>query len=263
MSPVLRRHDQLVLGRSRIPARARRWPGEDHVALLVLLDPLTIAAPRHFDEWLSQLAPQGITTVRTGALSSRQAAQAEAAGFECIQELALLEARAPLESRPLDGRRIDRRTSACRHGRSDQSELELLADIDRAAFGDPWRLDAAMLADVCDATPAHRARVVRDGDHLLPRAEPVGFLISGRAGRTGYLQRLAVHPAHQRRGVAAALVADSLVWLRRWRCDRVLVNTHVDNDPALHLYRSFGFADLPERLRVFEATIPAVPAVSS
>ena len=74
----------------------------------------------------------------------------------------------------------------------------------------------------------------------------------GRAGRTGYVQRLAVHPDQHRRGVATALLADALTWMQRWRADRVLVNTHVDNEPALALYRRLGFVDLPDRLRVYE-----------
>ena len=37
-----------------------------------------------------------------------------------------------------------------------------------------------------------------------------GFAITGRAGVTGYLQRLAVDPAHRRRGLARRLVDDAL-----------------------------------------------------
>ena len=44
--------------------------------------------------------------------------------------------------------------------------------------------------------------------------------------------------------------------MHRARLQRVFVNTHVDNAGALALYRAHGFAELPERLRVFEGPIP-------
>lgn len=251
---MLRRPDELKLHSGRLPVRARRWPGDERAALVVLLDPSELPAPFHFEDWLRDLAPQGIDVVRTGALSPRVAERAERAGYRCIQELTLLQAVAPLTTAPPAAAGALRRTSACRHGRTGESELPLLAAIDRAAFGDMWQLDATMLADVCAATPTHRARVVREHDHVVARTDPVGFLISGRSGRNGYLQRLAVDPTRHRAGVATALVADALAWMRRWRCERVLVNTHVDNGPALALYHGFGFVELPDRLRVYEGT---------
>ena len=56
--------------------------------------------------------------------------------------------------------------------------------------------------------PSARFRVVDDG-------EVVGYAITGRAGSIGYLQRLAVLPDHQRRGIGHALVMDGLLWARR------------------------------------------------
>jgi ribosomal protein S18 acetylase RimI-like enzyme len=261
---VLRRPDRLLLERGPVPARAHLWPGDDRAAQVILLDPSSVPTPDAFRGWAGQLARQGITTMRTGALAPRHAEQAEAAGLHCIQELALLEARPPLRA-VSDG--LDRlrhgepmRTSACRDGRLGDHDFDDMAEIDHAAFGDLWRLDARMLRDVCSATPAFRARVVRDPPARVPRLHrtpPVGFLISGRAGRVGYIQRLAVHPAQHRRGVASALLHDAFTWMGRWRADRVLVNTHVENHPALALYRTHGFVDLPERLRVYEGSTEA------
>lgn len=214
--------------------------------------------PDAFRSWGQQLAAQGIVTMRTGALATRHAAQAEAAGLHCIQELALLEARPPLGC--ADGRRTPP-TSACREGRLGDHDFDDMADIDLAAFGPLWRLDASMLRNVCNATPAFRARVVRDPSahnallartRLGRRVPPVGFLVSGRAGRTGYIQRLAVEPDQHRSGVGTALLNDALTWMSRWRADRVLVNTHVENHAALALYRGLGFVDMAERLRVYE-----------
>jgi len=248
-----------VLERTPIPARASLWPGEEHVAQLILLDPSVVPGPDTFHSWAAQLAAQGITTMRTGALAPRHAAQAEAAGLHCIQELVLLEACPPLQAE----RRLVRhrhRATACREGRLGDHDFDDMADVDRAAFGDLWRLDAPMLRDVCGATPVFRARVVRDSPtrwSRLRRGRPVGFLISGRAGRTGYVQRLAVHPDQHRMGIASALLDDSLTWMSRWRADRVLVNTHVENHAALALYRSHGFVDMPERLRVYEGPTPS------
>ena len=70
------------------------------------------------------------------------------------------------------------------------------------------------------------------------------------------MQRLAVHPDAHRNGVATDLLVDSLRWMRRARLQRVFVNTHVHNVAALTLYRAHGFAELPDRLRVFEGPIP-------
>jgi len=257
-----------------VPARVHLWPGDDHTAQLILLDAAAVPMPEMFRRWAEQLAAQGITTMRTGALAPRHAAQAESAGLHCIQELALLEARPPLRPSAAEGsgRASGRRrgmslvgarrgggvrTTAWRDGRSGELDLADMAAVDHAAFGDLWRLDAAMLRDVCAATPSFRARVAREGRDGEPgarRGRPVGFLISGRAGRIGYVQRLAVHPDQHRRGIATALLEDSLGWMQRWGAERVLVNTHIENHAALALYRGHGFVDLPERLRVYEGS---------
>lgn len=205
---------------------------------MVVLDGTAVPAPQHYRAWADDLAAHGFSVMRTGALSVRQAHQAELAGLECVQELVLLEMGPP--PRPASHLR---RTRRLRTG-----QLDDIATVDRAAFGERWYLSASMLADVRTATPTHRARVVTG----LTTAPVDGFIIAGRAARTGYVQRLAVHPDAQRRGVGQALLGDAVSWMRRARVHRVYVNTHVDNDAALALYRENGFRELPERLRVYE-----------
>ncbi len=209
------------------------------MAQVVVLDGASVPAPEHWRAWSDALAAEGYATIRSGALSVRQAEQAGRAGLVCVQELSLLELVGPLAAA-----RPRHRTHRLRG-----VHLGACAAIDEAAFGTRWTLDAPMLADVRRATPAHRSRFVR---HATTGHAPAGFLISGRAGRLGYVQRLAVDPRAQRHGLAHALVADALRWMARAHVHRVYVNTHVDNAAALALYRRHGFTVLPERLRVFE-----------
>jgi ribosomal-protein-alanine N-acetyltransferase len=117
--------------------------------------------------------------------------------------------------------------------------------IDAAAFPSFWRLDQVGLDDALSATPSVRYRVAVDGD-----GAPVGYAVTGRAGPRGYLQRLAVHPAAQGRGIGGALVIDALRWLRRWSAREALVNTQEDNGTALALYERLGFEREPEGLAV-------------
>jgi ribosomal-protein-alanine N-acetyltransferase len=250
MSPMLRqrrppsaspRGGQITLSPPSLPARARACPGDDTMAQIAILDGLAVPSPHHFHRWGTELAAHGFTSMRTGALSTRQALQAEQAGLRCVQELALLDMAFP-GAQPAPSHRTRRMS---------RRDLVPAAAVDLAAFGLRWSLDAAMLGEVQTATPMHRARVVRD-----PAAMPVaGFLVSGRAGRAGYIQRLAVHPDAQRRGIGSALLVDALRWLRRARVQQVFVNTHVENEAALLLYRAHGFRELPERLRVYEGPI--------
>jgi ribosomal-protein-alanine N-acetyltransferase len=122
-------------------------------------------------------------------------------------------------------------------------------ELDRLAFDPFWRLDESGLDEAVAATPHTRFRVALANDE--PGTETVvGYAITGRAGRRGYLQRLAVHPDAQGQGLGLLLVADALRWLRRWRAERAMVNTQLANGRALALYEGVGFRREPSGLSV-------------
>lgn len=253
MCPVLRpsrptdeldRSGRLVLDRAGIPARAQVSAADPNMAYLAILDGGLVPAADQWRQWMATVSAAGFSRVRTGALTPRQAEQASRAGLASVQELALLELvliERPALLRPRT-QRLGRR------------RWETVAAIDRRAFGPTWCLDATMLDDITRATPDHRARIVTGGSGR--RTDLLGFLLSGGADRTGYIQRLAVSPDAQRQGVATALLVDALRWMHRADMTRVYVNTHVENDAALGLYRRHGFELLPDRLRVFEGSVP-------
>jgi ribosomal protein S18 acetylase RimI-like enzyme len=118
-------------------------------------------------------------------------------------------------------------------------------DLDATAFDGDWHLDHDGLDEALRATPVTRFRVTTGT--TVPIA---GYAVTGRAGRNGYLQRVAVHSVARRRGYGRGLVADALCWLRRRSIDRALVNTQLDNSAALALYESCGFRRLPVGLCV-------------
>jgi ribosomal protein S18 acetylase RimI-like enzyme len=234
-----------ALGTTSLPARATPCPDDPGKALVVVLDGGAVPMAEHYMSWSNELATLGYERIRTGALSARQAVQADVAGLRVEQELELLQLDAPLPRPATPASRSVQPTVR----RLRDADLVEAAVIDRAAFGERWWLDAGMLADVCNATPRHRARVA-EIDRIV-----VGSLISGRSGSLGYVQRLSVHPAVHRLGVGTSLLADALAWMRRAGVTRVFVNTHIDNEAALALYHRIGFRSLPERLRVFEGSV--------
>ncbi|MCU1504960.1 MAG: hypothetical protein JWM12_4314 [Ilumatobacteraceae bacterium] len=218
--------------------RIRPWSNDPGVAQMILYNQRRLPTPGDVLRWIDQLGDRGYRSLRTGALNRAQARLLEPLGFVELQRLALLEHHSPRD---------------VAHGTVPPTQRLLpgahpaASVVDGLAFGHPWGLDTSAIADVCDATRRHRARWIADDDGAL-----VAYAISGRDSRVGFLQRLAVHPEAQRRGHGRALVVDSLHWAARWRIERVLVNTHVDNAAALDLYTSVGFVRLDEELTVLE-----------
>jgi ribosomal protein S18 acetylase RimI-like enzyme len=225
-----------------VPARVRAWPFDPAVAQLVVYRGVVAPTDDDIAMWLDELGRDtDFVTVRTGALLDAMAAPFTRAGFHEAQRLALLE--------HLDPAIGGAGTSRTRTRRLTAHQLWGAEAVDRAAFDAPWQLDTAAIDDACRATAQHRARVVRADRRVI------GYAVTGRDGADGYLQRLAVEPAHQRQGVATALVLDALGWAATRGARRVLVNTHVHNERALALYRGLGFVDRVDQLVVLERSL--------
>ena len=216
--------DVIRFGQER--ARTGPWRGDRHVAFLAPLPESPSPSAAFVRRCLNVLAERGFTRVVTGALLPAEQHGFLRAGFEVAEQLALLahdmQDLPALPDVPIRTCRPSDRTGVLR--------------LDHLAFPPFWRLDGDGLDEAVAATPRARFRVVDDGGD-----GPTGYAITGRAGRRGYVQRLAVHPEVRRRGYGQALVVDGLRWLRRWRVTQTVVNTQLDNAPALALYQRLGF----------------------
>jgi ribosomal protein S18 acetylase RimI-like enzyme len=223
-------------------ARVGPWRGQGHVAHLVLGEG-TAPDRDAVDDCLVRLRRGGYTVVVTSALTAADSLPFVDAGFEVRERLHLLEHLLEVVPAPTSDEPPLRRA-----WRNDRPGIFTL---DGGSFDDFWRLDPEGLRSALTATPAVRFRV---GDLDNGRG-PAAYAITGRAGRRGYLQRLAVHPGARRRGWGRALVFDALRWLRRFDTRRALVNTQWDNEVALALYQSCGFRRLPVGLSVLGRTL--------
>ncbi len=251
-APVAASVGRVLRGRSSGPeveeysARVRPWPGDPTAVQLITVEH-SAPPPEVLRRWLDELRADGVRCVRTGALGPGMRPPYFECGFTVRQELTLLQHDlAALRSLRMPG--MLETSPLLRRGRV--GDLVALALIDRRAFGPLWNMDVVGISDACGATPNHRLRIALSGSSIH------GYAVSGRAGRSAYLQRLAVDPDAQGCGIGRMLTIDSLRWARRHRCTSMLVNTHIDNEIALNLYRSLGFVEMAYRLMMLEVVLP-------
>jgi ribosomal protein S18 acetylase RimI-like enzyme len=118
--------------------------------------------------------------------------------------------------------------------------------VDRAAFEGFWRLGVAGLRESALAT---RHSVVLEVEQ---EASLLGFAIVGAERGVSYLQRIAVTPQHARRGVGSELLSRAIDWARGIGAPIMVLNVREETEPALNLYRTFGFDVTPTRLEILE-----------
>lgn len=198
--------------------------------------------------WVDEATRHGALVVRTGALFPNATASFLDAGFHVADTLTLLQRRLSDGTKASTPTRL-RAGGSIRLRRLRPAMLTDAAEIDRRAFSSPWANDTTALGDIMTATPFHRSRSV----HVDGRM--VAFSISGRAGRSGYVQRLAVDPSSRRRGFAQLLLDDAVRWMQRRDVTGAMVNTAADNHPALSLYESNGFERQLGSLLILERSL--------
>lgn len=225
-------------------ARAGPWRGDGRVAYLAPLAPAGAPSVDFLRRCIETLAARGFEQVVTSALAPAEQPGFTAVGFEVYERLHLL-------SHDLD--RIEPAPHAgvpLRRGR--HADWAAALEVDAGSFGPFWRLDTEGLREAIEATPVARFRVAAAGRN----APVLAYAITGLSGNQGYLQRLAVHPEHRRRGLGRALAVDGLHWLRRKAVAEAVVNTQLGNEAALGLYMSLGFREEPIQLAVLHRWLP-------
>jgi ribosomal protein S18 acetylase RimI-like enzyme len=223
--------------------RVGAWHVDEHVAYVTTGGRTFQPTASGVSTLVRRLRDEGFGGVVTSAMRPQDVPAFVASGFSERERLIVLRRPVPAHPPVVPGPagRLRRR-----HG----EDLSTLLAVDHAAFEPAWRLDADGIRDALGATPRARLRIGTAADGSV-----AAYAICGRAGRTGYLQRLAVHPAHQRHGHGRALVVDAIGWLARRRADEVLVNTQQSNHRAIALYRSLGFEPDRSELIVLERSL--------
>lgn len=110
--------------------------------------------------------------------------------------------------------------------------IPALADLEKTCFSQPWS-ESALTEEL--QNPAARFTVaVIDG-------ETAGYLGFHHVLDEGSVADLAVFPAHRRKGVARALLADLIGWAAQQGIRRIFLEVRVSNLPAVALYEETGF----------------------
>ncbi|HEY2763742.1 MAG TPA: ribosomal protein S18-alanine N-acetyltransferase [Pseudonocardiaceae bacterium] len=116
-------------------------------------------------------------------------------------------------------------------GPMSRSDARRCAELEQALFAgdDPWHAEAFLQA----LDSGHRYLAARENGSLI------GYAGLARLGREAEVHTLAVDPAHQGRGIGRALLR---ALLEHATGATVFLEVRTDNDSALALYRSEGFA---------------------
>jgi ribosomal protein S18 acetylase RimI-like enzyme len=206
--------------------RVAVWHGRPDVAAIALRGS-DAPSSRVLERLLDRLRDDGFREVLTNAVGPNASIGLVEAGFSARGRLHLLQ-------HSLDG--LPPRTRKTR--RANRADRADIVAIDAAAFDEFWRFDELALREAARATP-------RSHTLVATRTDPAGYGLFGRAGPTGYVQRLAVAPVAQGRGLGRAVLVDGLHWLRTHGARAVFVNTQEENTHALELYLRTGFARMP------------------
>ena len=254
----------LTIGDARF--RAGRWRGRADLATLI---PLTDARTLHRESLRAArtvLQNQGFSAVVTGPVGPPERTAFLLDDFSEREHLHLLRYDLPPGSQPgsATGRTIGRRHRPWqrrrpRTRRATRRDWDEILAVDQHSFDDFWHFDRDGLKDSLEATPVSRLRIIRGGDlagppehaadtptgpsiqHNTHNNELAGYAVVGHSGGSGYLQRLAVHPAWRQQGIGTLLVDDALWWIRRRGAVTGWVNTQKTNESALRLYQKLGF----------------------
>lgn len=112
-------------------------------------------------------------------------------------------------------------------------DLPMVIEIDRLNFTEPWPAKSFSY----ELSTNYSICLVAVDDFDLVLAEIVVWVIVDEA----HIATIAVHPDHQRRGIASALLTEALMLAMERGASASLLEVRPSNTAALKLYQRFGY----------------------
>jgi [ribosomal protein S18]-alanine N-acetyltransferase len=119
-------------------------------------------------------------------------------------------------------------------------DLPSVISIERRSFPTPWSL-AMFVLEL--SKPSGICLAAADSEGL------VGYLVCARYDDVWHLMNVAVHPDRRRRGIATELI--ERLFQEAGEGSRFTLEVRVSNDPAIEMYRRFGFRSAGRRRRYY------------
>jgi len=111
-------------------------------------------------------------------------------------------------------------------------DLSNLDEIEKLSFDQPYSRSIL-------------AWLIFDPEVKVFVAEYKGMIVGYAAGITyneeGHVISIAVHPNFRRKGIATALLAQLIEFLKKKSVKKIILEVSIDNLPALNFYRKMGF----------------------
>ena len=120
-----------------------------------------------------------------------------------------------------------------------RSDLPLIAELEKAAFSDPW--SPASFESVMDEPAAYMAVARAATERIL------GYVVAWFAADEGEIANLAVREPTRRQGIGASLLDATLIEGRRRGALNMYLEVRESNDAARRLYASRGFLEIGRR----------------
>jgi ribosomal-protein-alanine N-acetyltransferase len=114
-------------------------------------------------------------------------------------------------------------------------DLQGVLEIERSSFTTPW-------SEISFFNEIKNSRSIAKVARLEGRI--AGYLCSSRIIDEGHILTFAVHPEFRKRGIASALIGDTLDQLRREGCRFAFLEVRASNGGARKIYEKFGFREL-------------------
>jgi ribosomal-protein-alanine N-acetyltransferase len=121
-------------------------------------------------------------------------------------------------------------------------DVRAVSGVDRLCFTLPWSEDA--FAGELES-PVGYYRVAELEGRI------VGYIGCHAILDEAHVTTFGVHPAVRGRGIGERLLADALRHAVRSGCRRVTLEVRAGNEPALRLYRKYGFHPVSRRRRYY------------